>query len=390
MTNPLRIAIVAGEPSGDLLGADLLRALARHRPHIRIEGIGGPQMIAAGCRSLYPMERLAVAGLSEALIRIPEILLIRARLERHLHRNPPDVFIGIDAPDFNLSLERKLRGNGIPVVHYVSPTVWAWRGYRVKKIARSVDSMLTLFPFETKIYVKNRIPARFVGHPLADAIPEEPDREKARRELSLPHTAKIIALLPGSRLNEVKAMAVLMIRTARRLYEQRRDLRFVVPLINAVTRDYFHKVHAREGSDLPITVIDKRSRAAMTAANAVLVAVGTATLEALLLQRPMVIALRVSPLTYHIGKRLATVSQAGLPNLLAGHPLVPEFIQHDATPENLGDALLEILDNPRGTETQREFRKIGAMLRRGASESAASAVLELLASRDSESKATLL
>nr|VFK09692.1 MAG: lipid-A-disaccharide synthase [Candidatus Kentron sp. LPFa] len=378
MTNPLRIAIVAGEPSGDLLGAGLLRALARHRPHI-IEGIGGPQMMAAGCRSLYPMERLAVAGLSEVLIRLPEILLIRTRLFRHLRRNPPDVFIGIDAPDFNLSLERKLRRNGIPVVHYVSPTIWAWRGYRIKKIARSVDSMLTLFPFETEIYLKNQIPARFVGHPLADAIPEKPDRQEARRELSLPQSARIIALLPGSRLNEVKAMAALMIQTARRLRERRPDLHFVVPLIDAITRDHFHQVLAQEGIDLPITIIDGRSRAAMTAADAVLVAVGTATLEALLLQRPMVIALRVSPLTYHIGKALATVPWAGLPNLLAKRPLVPEFIQHDATPENLANALLAILDNPRETEIQREFKKIGAMLRQGADESAANAVLERLA-----------
>ena len=336
-------------------------------------------MMAAGCRSLYPMERLAVAGLSEVLIRLPEILLIRTRLFRHLRRNPPDVFIGIDAPDFNLSLERKLRRNGIPVVHYVSPTIWAWRGYRIKKIARSVDSMLTLFPFETEIYLKNQIPARFVGHPLADAIPEKPDRQEARRELSLPQSARIIALLPGSRLNEVKAMAALMIQTARRLRERRPDLHFVVPLIDVITRDHFHQVLAQEGIDLPITIIDGRSRVAMTAADAVLVAVGTATLEALLLQRPMVIALRVSPLTYHIGKALATVPWAGLPNLLAKRPLVPEFIQHDATPENLANALLAILDNPRETEIQREFKKIGAMLRQGADESAANAVLERLA-----------
>nr|VFK80072.1 MAG: lipid-A-disaccharide synthase [Candidatus Kentron sp. SD] len=380
MTNPLRIAIVAGEPSGDLLGAGLLRILARRQPRIQVEGIGGPRMIAAGCESLYPMERLAVAGLSEALTRLPELLSIRTRLYRHFRRNPPDIFIGIDAPDFNLSLERKLRKRGIPVVHYVSPSVWAWRGYRIRKIARSVDLMLTLFPFEMEIHAKHRIPARCVGHPLADAISEAPDREKARRELSLPPDAKIVALLPGSRLNEVNAMAAPMLRAARRLTERRPDLHFVVPLIDATTRDHFHRIHAKEGKDLPITILQNHARAAMTAADAVLVAVGTATLEALLLRRPMVIALRVSPLTYHIGKLLATVEWAGLPNLLAKRPLVPEFIQKEATPQKLSEALSDILENPQSwVETQREFEKIGATLRRGADESAAAAVLELLA-----------
>nr|VFK54543.1 MAG: lipid-A-disaccharide synthase [Candidatus Kentron sp. TUN]VFK57117.1 MAG: lipid-A-disaccharide synthase [Candidatus Kentron sp. TUN]VFK57901.1 MAG: lipid-A-disaccharide synthase [Candidatus Kentron sp. TUN] len=381
MTKPFRIAIVAGEPSGDLLGAGLLRALTQQRPHIQIEGIGGPQMIAAGCHSLYPMERLSVAGLSEAVTRLPELLSIRARLGRHFCRNLPDIFIGIDAPDFNLSLERRLRQSNIPVVHYVSPTVWAWRGYRIKKIAQSVDLMLTLFPFEMEIYAANGIPVRFVGHPLADAIPKKPDREQARREISLPRVGKIIALLPGSRLNEVQSMAIPMIRTARWLSERRRDVHFVVPLINAVTREHFHKVSMQEGKDIPITIVEERSRAAMAAADAVLVAAGTATLEALLLQRPMVIALRVSTLTYHIGKLLATVGWVGLPNLLAKRSLVPEFLQKDVTPEKLGEALLEILENPQPWITiQEEFRKIGATLRQGADQSAANAVLELLES----------
>nr|VFJ97944.1 MAG: lipid-A-disaccharide synthase [Candidatus Kentron sp. LFY] len=377
MTKPLRIAIIAGESSGDLLGAGLLRELARHVPHIRIEGIGGPRMMAAGCRSLYSMERLAVAGLSEAVARIPELLSIRWRLERHFRRDPPDVFIGIDAPDFNLFLERKLRKSGIPVVHYVSPTVWAWRGYRIGKIARSVDLMLTLFPFEVDIYRANGVPARFVGHPLADAIPEEADREEARRELSLPR-GTIIALLPGSRSNEVKAMAVPMIRAARRLTEQYPGIHFVVPFIDAVTRDHFQEVRAREGSDLPITVLDNHARTAMAAADVVLVAVGTATLEALLLQRPMVITLRVSTLTYHIGKLLATVPWAGLPNLLARRPLVPELLQKQATPEKLAKAISNILEDPRCRETRQEFERIGATLRKGANRCAAEAVLELL------------
>nr|VFK25256.1 MAG: lipid-A-disaccharide synthase [Candidatus Kentron sp. MB]VFK31509.1 MAG: lipid-A-disaccharide synthase [Candidatus Kentron sp. MB]VFK75543.1 MAG: lipid-A-disaccharide synthase [Candidatus Kentron sp. MB] len=378
MTKPFRIGIVAGEPSGDFLGAGLLRALGQRLPSILVEGIGGPEMMAAGCRSLYPMERLSVAGLSEVVTRLPELLAIRSRLEQHFRENPPHVFIGIDAPDFTLFLERRLRKNGIPVIHYVSPTVWAWRGYRIKKIARSVDLMLTLFPFETEIYTRNRVPVRFVGHPMADAIPEEPDRMAARRALSLP-SKKIIALLPGSRLNEVKAMATPMVRAARRLTERRDDLHFVVPLINTITRDYFHQVQAREGDDLPITVLDGQSRTAMAAADAVLVAVGTATLEALLLQRPMVIALRVAPFTYHLGKWLATVRWAGLPNLLANRALVPEFLQNDVTPEKLAQAVFDILENPQSwRETQEEFRRIGATLRKGADQSAAAAVLELL------------
>nr|VFJ56216.1 MAG: lipid-A-disaccharide synthase [Candidatus Kentron sp. DK] len=386
---PLRIAIVAGEPSGDLLGAGLLRALIRHQERdpilrktpIRIEGIGGPRMMAQGCESLYPMERLSVSGILEVLPRIPEILSIRAGLVRRFRTDPPDVFIGIDAPDFNLSLEEKLRKIGIPVVHYVSPTVWAWRGYRIKKIARAVDLMLTLFPFETRIYREHRIPARFVGHPLADTITAPPDRDRARRVIDLPPTGKVVALLPGSRLSEVGAMATPMVQTARWLAERQPGIRFVAPLVNAVTRGHFEKVLAREGRDLPVTVLEGEARAAMAAADAVLVTVGTATLEALLLERPMVIALRVSPLTYRIGKALATVRAIGLPNLLAGDTLVPELLQKDVTPEKLGRAILDILEDTEGGDrVLGEYRRIGAMLRHGADESAAAAVRELLES----------
>nr|VFJ57524.1 MAG: lipid-A-disaccharide synthase [Candidatus Kentron sp. FM]VFJ57811.1 MAG: lipid-A-disaccharide synthase [Candidatus Kentron sp. FM]VFK11605.1 MAG: lipid-A-disaccharide synthase [Candidatus Kentron sp. FM] len=392
-----RIAIIAGEPSGDRLGAGLLQAMIRQweqhpdlgRTRIRIEGIGGPRMMAAGCHSLYPMERLSVAGLSEALARVPELLRLRTRLIRRLRADPPDVFIGIDAPDFNLYLEKKLRASGIPVVHYVSPTVWAARGYRIKKIARAVDLMLTLFPFEAAIYQKNRIPVRFVGHPLADEIPQvsdeqmsderAPNKDQARRELALAPAGKVVALLPGSRRNEVQSMAEPMLRAARWIAERRPGVRFVAPFINAVTRGHFEEVRARVAPDMAITVLDKRSRTAMTAADAVLVAAGTATLEALLLERPMVIALHVAPLTYHLGRAIATVEFVGLPNLLAGRALVPEFIQQQATPERLGQALLAILDHPEAwTEVQAEFRRIGAALRRNADESAATAVLNHL------------
>jgi len=336
-------------------------------------------MMAAGCHSLYPMERLSVAGLSEVVTRLPEILSIRRQLIKRFRDDPPDAFIGIDAPDFNISLERKLRQSGIPAVHYVSPTVWAWRGYRVKKISRSVDLMLTIFPFEAEIYTRRQVAAQFVGHPLADAIPGKRDKGQARRELGLPATGEIVALLPGSRLNEVQAMAPPLLQTARWLTERRPGLEFVVPLVNTITRNHFEQVREQEGKGVAITVVDNRSRAAMAAADAVAVAAGTATMEALLLQRPSLVVLRVSKLTYHLGKRMASVDSVGMPNLLAGRRLMPEFVQDNLTAEKLGPAILEILENPQAwTATQAEFEKIGTTLRKGADESAAAATLEFL------------
>ena len=337
-------------------------------------------MVAAGCRSLYPMERLSVMGLFEAAGRYLEVMPMRARLERRFAADPPDVFVGVDAPDFNLPLERKLRQAGIRTVHYVSPSVWAWRRYRIRKIARSVDLMLTLFPFEARFYEAHRVPVRFVGHPLADLIPGPVDHRSARRQLSLPMQGPLVALLPGSRMSEVKYLAEPLVRTARWLVQRHPDLRFVAPLVEPITRAHFEGVLRREGQGLDIRVLDGRARTAMAAADTVLLASGTASLEALLLRRPMVITYRTTALTHHIMKAMLRVDYIGLPNLLAGEPLVPELIQRDAVPERLGPAVLEFLES---RQVQEAFgaasERIHAQLRQNADAGAAEAILRLVA-----------
>jgi len=379
MREPLRIGVVAGEASGDLLGAGLIKAIRQRHPDARIEGIAGPEMIAAGADSLFPMDRLSVMGIVEVLGRYRELLGIRRQLATHFKRNPPDVFIGIDAPDFTLGLERQLRDAGIKTVHYVSPSVWAWRQGRVKKIARSTDLMLTLFPFENDIYQRHRVPVRFVGHPLADTIPLQVDRAAARQALSLPAQAEVLALLPGSRSNELNYLSDTFIDTVRWLRQRRPELEVVVPLANAVRRQQFEAALARAGDAPAMRLVDGRSREVMAAADAVLLASGTAALEAMLLKRPMVVAYRLAALTYWLAKRLVKVSNYSLPNLLAGESLVPELIQHDATPEKLGAAVLEFLQNPETAEhVHRRFDEIHRRLRLDASEQAADAVLELL------------
>ncbi|NOX76001.1 MAG: lipid-A-disaccharide synthase [Gammaproteobacteria bacterium] len=379
MGGPLRIGIVAGEASGDLLGAGLINAIRQRYPTAQIEGIAGPEMIAAGARSLFAMDRLSVMGIVEVLGRYRELLGIRRQLVEHFKDNPPDVFIGIDAPDFTLGLERQLRDVGIKTVHYVSPSVWAWRQGRVKKIARSTDLMLTLFPFENDIYQRHHVPVRFVGHPLADSIPLTVDRIAARQALSLPAEAEILALLPGSRSNELKYLADTFIDTVRWLRERRPGLVVVVPLANAARRQQFEAALARIDNAPELRLVDGQSREVMAAANAVLLASGTAALEAMLLKRPMVVAYRLATLSYWLVKRLVRVSNYSLPNLLAGETLVPELIQHDASPEKLGAAVLEFLQNPEVAEqVHRRFDEIHRQLRLGASEQAADAVLALL------------
>lgn len=375
---PLRLAIVAGEASGDYLGAGLIAALRAAGLEVRAEGIGGAEMLAAGCRSYFPMERLAVMGLFEALARYPGILPLRARLARRLIADPPDVFVGVDAPDFNLALERRLRRSGIRTVHYVSPSVWAWRRYRLRKIARSADLMLTLFPFEASFYEQHRVPVEFVGHPLADQIPQGVERTAARRELGLPADGEVVALLPGSRTSEVKYLAEPLVGAARWLAARRR-VRFVAPLVDGPTRRLFEAALGTVGAGVDIRLLEGRSRAAMAAADVVLLASGTASLEALLLGRPMVITYRTAAFTYHVMKALLQVPYVGLPNLLAGRELVPELLQERATPAALGAAVLALLEHP---EQQRalaaEFACIGAELRRGASSRAAAAVRRLV------------
>ncbi len=375
----IRIGIVAGEASGDLLGAGLIRAIKARFPDAVIEGIAGPAMIAQGATALYPLERLSVMGIVEVLGRFRELHAMRASLLRHFLENPPDVFVGIDAPDFTLGLERKLKDAGIPTVHYVSPSVWAWRQWRIRKIARSTDLMLTLLPFEARFYEEHHVPVRFVGHPLAEMIPPLADPQAARAALGLPLRGEIVALLPGSRMSEINFLAAIFIQAAVGCARQRPGLHFVIPLATPATRERFTEILSSVAPDLSVTVIEGRSREVMAAADVVLLASGTATLEAMLLKRPMVMAYRLAPLTYWLAKRLVKIPYFSLPNLLAAKPLVPEFIQDAATPENLGQAMLDYLTHPESAAALQEtFAEIHASLRQGADQQAAEAVLSLI------------
>ncbi|MDP1707474.1 MAG: lipid-A-disaccharide synthase [Gammaproteobacteria bacterium] len=383
----MRIGIVAGEASGDILGAGLIRAIRARHPDAVFEGIAGPRMIEQGCCALYPAHKLAVMGISEVLGRLFELLKIRAQLLRHFIDNPPDIFIGIDAPDFNLRLERGLKRAGIRTVHYVSPSVWAWRNYRVRTIGYSVDLMLTLFPFEADFYAAqpgHQVPACFVGHPLADMIgpPAAEDaalRLRLRRELGLVEDVPVIALLPGSRETELGRLAAPFIEAAAWCVRHRPELQFIAPQASAQTRTLFEQALAQHAPHLPITLVNGRAQDALRSADAVLVASGTATLEALLLRRPMVVAYRMAPLTAWITRRMLKVPYFSLPNLLADKALVPEFSQEQVTVENLGPALLACLDETQQqSAVMKEFDRIHQALRCNADSAAAEAVLGLL------------
>lgn len=377
----MRIALVAGELSGDLLGAGLIAALKERYPHAQFVGIGGPAMISQGLESWTPLERLAVMGLVEVLRHLPELFRIRRRLVERLLADPPVVFIGIDAPDFNLGLERRLRVQGIPTVHYVSPSVWAWRPWRVRKIARAVNLMLTLFPFEAAFYQQRGVPVRYVGHPLADEIPLHSDGREAQRVLglSLPVGTRIIALLPGSRMGEVSRIGPLFLEAAGWLFAQRPALRFLMPAATPQIYEFLAALHSTQAPDLPLTLTQGHSREVMAVAEVVLLASGTATLEAMLLKRPMVVAYRVAPVTAWIARRLVTIRHFSLPNLLAGRELVPEFFQEAATRMNLGAAVLHGLDDTAaGAALAAEFVSLHIQLRRSASQQAATAIAELL------------
>ncbi|MCK4950887.1 MAG: lipid-A-disaccharide synthase [Gammaproteobacteria bacterium] len=377
----VRIGIVAGEASGDLLGAGLILAIRQQIPDVEFTGIAGPEMIKAGCKALYPSEKLSVMGLSEVLGHLGEILKIRKHLRHYFSSNPPDIFIGIDAPDFNLGLERKLKEAGIKTVHYVSPSVWAWRQKRVKKISRSVDLMLTLFPFEEAFYLEHEVNVRFVGHPLADMIPMEPDQQAARKKLGLPVNEKVVALLPGSRMGEVQRLAGPMLGAAKILKQDNPQLLFVVPVASNNIREYFYQLQQEIAPEIPVTIIDGCSREVMAASEIVLLASGTAAMEAMLLKRPMVVAYKVSSLTYWILKtfNMLKVSEYSLPNLLAGKPLVKECMQHEATPEKLASATQELLDKEDNNESLiNVFANIHIKLAKNASEQAADAVISML------------
>ncbi|MBW1246144.1 lipid-A-disaccharide synthase [Pseudomonas tolaasii] len=373
MMASLRIALVAGEASGDILGAGLMRALKAQHPAVEFIGVGGPLMQAEGLTSYFPMERLSVMGLVEVLGRLRELLARRKLLIKTLIEEKPDVFIGIDAPDFTLNIELKLRQAGIKTVHYVSPSVWAWRQKRVLKIREGCDLMLTLLPFEARFYEEKGVPVRFVGHTLADAIPLQADRAAARAELGLPD-GPLVALMPGSRGGEVGRLASVFFDAAERLQALKPGVRFVLPCASPQRRAQIETL--LQGRNLPLTLLDGQSHLALAACDAVLIASGTATLEALLYKRPMVVAYRLAPLTFWILKRMVKSPYISLPNLLAQRLLVPELLQDDATPEALAQTLLPLIDG--GEEQTRGFDDIHRTLRRDASNQAADAVLTLI------------
>jgi len=373
----LTVGVVAGEPSGDLLGAGLVRELRARIPGVRVEGIGGPAMAAQGCRLLYPMEDISLMGFEGIVRKGPRILAIRRRIITHFGQNPPDVFVGIDAPDFNLPVEERLRAGGVPTVHYVSPTVWAWRGYRIGRIRRAVDRMLTLFPFEADYYREHGVPVRCVGHPMADQIPVIVDAAPARQALGLPADGRIVTLLPGSRASELRRHAALFVDSAIWLRAHYPDLTFTAAFVDEVSRDSFRQALDRCADPrLPLHTYVGRSREAIAAADVVLLKSGTAALEAALVNRPMVVTYRVNWLSYPLLRLLMRARWISMPNNLAGREVVPELVQGRATPSALGRAVGRYLDDPLAvTALHEEFARIHRALRLGADVQAAEAVL---------------
>ncbi len=367
-----------------MLGAGLMRELNSRLPNVQFEGITGPRMQEVGCTTLYPIEKLSVMGLVEVLAHLPEALSIRRSVRNHFLKNPPDLFIGIDGPDFNLSLEKDLKQAGISTVHYVCPSVWAWRSGRVNKIRAAVDMVLSLFPFEKEFLEKHGVPATHVGHPLADEIPLAPDQAGARERLGLEPNSHVIGILPGSRGSEIKALSEDFIRTAKLCQERYPEIQFAVPLVNQRIRGMFQEILQRVAPDLPIILVDGNARDVLQSSDVVLVASGTATLEALLLKRPMVIAYRVHWLSYWIFTffNLIKSSFISLANMLAGEEIAPEFIQDAVQPEALAQALSEILESKERQDTVREVGlRVHKQLRLGASSQAADAVLALIESK---------
>jgi lipid-A-disaccharide synthase len=376
----VHIGMVAAEASGDLLGAHLIGALKERRPQLRFSGIGGPKMIAQGFESDVPIDRLGVRGYAEVIRHYREIIGIRRRIAARMLAERPAVFIGVDSSDFNLDLERKLKEAGIPAIQYVSPAIWAWRGWRLRRIARSATHLLALFPFEPALYEKAGLPVTYVGHPLADVIPMDPDKAKARTELRVPAGSRVIALLPGSRRSELHYMADLFVKTARRLLQDLPDAYFVCPTASRETREMFQAaLHRNEANDLPLTLLFGHSHEALAAADIALVASGTATLETALFKTPMVIAYRQSPVSWALMRRMGYLPYIGLPNILAGEHVIPEFLQDKATPGALADALLDLAHDAGAQRRQIEkFCKIHAILRQNTAQKAADAVLAVL------------
>ncbi|MCU7799592.1 MAG: lipid-A-disaccharide synthase [gamma proteobacterium symbiont of Lucinoma myriamae] len=388
----MRIGIIAGEASGDILAAGLIKALLIQYPDAQFEGIAGPLMIEAGCKAIYPAEKLSVMGLVEVLAHYRELSSIRKELINHFINNPPDVFIGIDAPDFNLVLEATLKQAGIGTIHYVSPSVWAWRQYRLGKISRAVDLMLTLFPFEARFYENHNISVKYIGHTLADEIDLHIDINQAREKIQLEVKPEqsVIAVLPGSRMSEVTRLAKPFIETLLHCLHSRPDLIFIIPFVNQKTRHFFEQelenelapTAKKEDIRSHFILYDGRSRDVMAASDAVLLASGTAALEAMLLKKPMLVAYKLAPITYWIAKRLLKVPYYSLPNLLAGDALVEEITQNEVCSEVLAPKLLSLLSNELWQSKLDVFNDIHTLLRQDADNTAAQAVIDYLKEHD--------
>lgn len=380
-------ALVAGEDSGDLLGADLIVALRARFPNAKFAGIGGPRMRAAGFDAWHDIAELSVMGIAEVLRHLPRLLRLRSSLAKRLLTLKPDVFIGIDAPDFNLGLEKKLKPAGIRTVHYVSPSIWAWRENRVEKIAKAADCVLCLFPMEPAIYAKHAVNARFVGHPLADRFPLVPDRAAARRELGLAGDATVLAVLPGSRMSEIRRLGAIFLGAAQRVTIEIPNLQIVIPAANERCRAAIDRLVRESGLAESVLVLDGEAHRALVASDVALLASGTAALEAMLAKRPMVVGYRIAPFTHVLVKGLGMLKTHvySLPNVLAGKTVVPELMQRDCTPAALAQAMLDWFHNPdRRDELTHEFERMHLALHAGggAAESAARAIGQLLAPPD--------
>jgi lipid-A-disaccharide synthase len=376
------VAMVAGETSGDLLAGLLLGGMKARWPELTASGIGGPKMAAHGFDAWWPYDKLAVHGINmEVLRRFREIYGIREQLGERLLKDRPDVFVGVDAPDFNLGLEARLKASGIKTVHFVSPSIWAWRGGRINKIHKSVDHMLCLFPFEPKLYLDKGIAATYVGHPLADTIPLDVPCEAARRKLGLADGAPVVAVLPGSRGGEIRHIAPTFLQTVALLSQQRPELRFVLPVVPGM-RGLIDPMVAEHAPHVPITVLDGQSHEALAACDVTLIASGTATLEAALFKRPMVIAYKISALSWPLMKRMAYLPWVGLPNILLQDFVVPERLQHDANPAQLAADVLAWLDQPaRMLSVHQRFLELHHTLRRDTARAASDAIAQVLESR---------
>ncbi|KJY82320.1 lipid-A-disaccharide synthase [Vibrio galatheae] len=377
MGKPLRIGIIAGELSGDTLGEGFIKAIKAQYPDAEFVGIGGPKMIAQGCQSLFEMEELAVMGLVEVLGRLPRLLKVKAELVKYFSANPPDVFVGIDAPDFNLRVELDLKKKGIKTVHYVSPSVWAWRPKRIFKIDAATDLVLAFLPFEKAFYDKYNVACEFIGHTLADAIPLQPDQQQARQLLELEPNRQWLAVLPGSRGGEVGLIAEPFIQTCRQIKQKHPDIGFVVAAVNDKRRQQFEEIWQAVAPEIDFVIVQDTARNVITASDAVLLASGTVALECMLLKRPMVVGYKVNRLTGWLVQKLAITEYVSLPNILAGEELVKELILEQCDPEYLVPAVEEMLSSNNDDLIER-FTQMHQMIRKNADVQAAAAVLKLI------------